>query len=158
MNTFLFTVTVVSLFFYNIAQAVVLFLTPRRFRKKKDITGQKILITGAGSGLGRHLAIEFSRHATSLILLDINKKALQDTARLLDPKSRVFIYECDITNRKMMYAVANIIKIDVGDVDILVNNAGVVNGQCLLDLQDEKVTKTVEVNALSHFWVSNAFI
>lgn len=155
MNIFLIGITLASIFIYNVIQSFFLLLIPRRFRRKKAITGQKVLITGAGNGLGRQLAIKFSKHSTCLILLDIDKKALEETAKIVDSSSRVFIYECDITNRKTVYAVADKIKDDVGDVDILINNAGVVCGKSLIDLPDEKIVKTMEVNAISHFWVSD---
>lgn len=158
MNVFLIILVLVSLFIYNVIQSVFLLLTPRRFRRKKDITGQKILITGAGNGLGRQLAIQFSKHATCLILLDINKVALKETADSIDSSSRVFIYECDVTNRKMVYAVAKKIKDDIGDVDILVNNAGTVCGKSFIDLPDEKILKTMDVNAISHFWLCKSFL
>lgn len=154
MNLFLVVITLASIFIYDVIQSFFLLLIPRRFRRKKDITGQKVLITGAGNGLGRQLAIKFSKHSTCLVLLDIDKKALEETAKLVDSSSRVFIYECDITNRKIVYAVADKIKGDVGDIDILINNAGVVCGKSLIDLPDEKIVKTMEVNAISHFWVS----
>lgn len=158
MNAFLIALTISSLFIYNVIQTVFLLLIPRRFKKKKDITGQNVLITGAGSGLGRQLAIELSSHTTCLLLLDIDIKALQQTKTLLEPCSSVFIYECDITDRKMVYKVADDIKRDVGDVVILINNAGVVCGMNLLDLPDEQIIRTIEVNALAHFWICKSFL
>ena len=44
-------------------------------------------------------------------------------------------------------------KKEVGDVDILVNNAGIVSGKSLLELTDEQIEKTFEVNVMAHFWV-----
>lgn len=158
MNPFLIVMTLITLFICDVIQSFFLLLTPRRFRRKKEITGQKVLITGAGNGLGRQLAIKFSKHSTCLILLDIDKKALEETAEMVDSSSRVFIYECDITNRKTVYAVAEMIKDDVGDIDILINNAGIVCGKSLIDLPDEKIVKTMEVNVISHFWVSDTLI
>lgn len=45
------------------------------------------------------------------------------------------------------------VKKEVGDVDILVNNAGIVSGKSLLELTDEQIEKTFEVNVMAHFWV-----
>lgn len=157
MNTFLIIVNLVSLFIYNVFESVFLLLTPRKLRRRKNLAGEKVLITGAGSGLGRQIAIQFSKHSTCLALLDINKEALKETAELIDSCSRVFTYQCDVTNRKLVYGVAEKIKDDIGDVDILVNNAGVVCGKSLIDLPDEEIMKTMEVNVISHFWVSCAF-
>jgi len=46
------------------------------------------------------------------------------------------------------------VKTEVGRVDILVNNAGVVTGRKVLDCSDALMKKTMDINALSHFWVS----
>ncbi|GBM05841.1 Short-chain dehydrogenase/reductase family 16C member 6 [Araneus ventricosus] len=130
------------------------FLIPRCFRRKKTITGQTVLITGAGSGVGRQLAIEFSKHSVCLVMLDVNRSSLILTEKLLNPGSRTFIYDCDVSDRERVYQVARDIKEQVGKVDILVNNEGIVSGKGLLEIPDEKIEKTMQVNSLSHFWVS----
>lgn len=154
MVQFYWVFTYLLLIFYHLATSVLTFFIPKSMRKK-NIRGQRVLITGAGSGLGRELAIEFSKHAACLILVDINRQSLLQTEKLLDRCSPVFIYVCDVTDYKKVYEMAEKVKKDAGDVDILVNNAGVVNGKYLLDLPEEKIVKTMEVNALAHFWVSN---
>jgi len=45
------------------------------------------------------------------------------------------------------------IKNDIGFVDILINNAGIVTGKSILDLEEEAVFRTFNVNVISHFWV-----
>ena len=140
---------------YSITSSFILFFVPRFLRPKKSIKGQRVLITGAGSGVGRELAIEFSKHATTLILVDINRPALLQTEKLLDRCSPVFIYDCDVSDYKKVYEMAKQVQKDAGDVDILVNNAGIVNGEFLWDLSEENIIKTMGVNALAHFWVSS---
>ncbi|GFW01993.1 hypothetical protein TNCV_1148731 [Trichonephila clavipes] len=147
----------VPLVLYETLKAIVLSFVPRRFKPKKDITGQNILITGAGSGIGRLLAIEFSKHAVCVVMLDLNKSSLIETEKLLHPSTRTFIYECDVSDRNQVYKVAKSIKEEVGKIDILVNNAGIVSGKGILNIPDEKIVKTVEVNSLAHFWVSNYY-
>lgn len=56
-----------------------------------------------------------------------------------------------------MYKYAALAK-DVCSVDILINNAGIVCGETLLDIPDEMIEKTFQVNILSHYWVSNILI
>lgn len=46
------------------------------------------------------------------------------------------------------------VKREVGDVSILVNNAGIVTGKKFIDAPDSLIEKTVEVNTMAHFWVS----
>ncbi|CAL1279356.1 unnamed protein product [Larinioides sclopetarius] len=138
------------------------FLIPDRFlcKRRKDISGQIVLVTGAGSGLGRLLAIEFSELDAIVVLVDINKNGMNETKSLMNSlaSSRTFIYHCDISDRDRVYQVARDIKEQVGKVDILVNNAGNVSGKRFLEIPDEEIEKTVHVNALSHFWMGKAFL
>ncbi|CAL1279353.1 unnamed protein product [Larinioides sclopetarius] len=160
------------------------FLIPDRFlcKRRKDISGQIVLVTGAGSGLGRLLAIEFSELDAIVVLVDINKNGMNETKSLMnslakayvyeyinengmnEPKSlmnplaKAYVYECDVSNRQKVYEVAKRVKAEVGKVDILVNNAGNVSGKRFLEIPDEEIEKTVHVNALSHFWMGKAFL
>lgn len=53
----------------------------------------------------------------------------------------------------MVYKHADLVK-DISSVEILINNAGIVCGQTLLDLPDDMIEKTFQVNIISHYWVS----
>ncbi|XP_035205418.1 epidermal retinol dehydrogenase 2-like [Stegodyphus dumicola] len=143
---------------YLYVQAIFRKMFFSRFKKNIDLTDKTILITGAGSGVGRSLAIEFSKFSTCLVLVDINKSSLLDTEKLLNRISRVFVYQCDVSKREEVYKMARIVKDEVGKVDILINNAGIVIGKRFLDLPDEGVEKTFAVNILSHFWMCKAFL
>ena len=54
-----------------------------------------------------------------------------------------------------MYETASKVKLDVGDVDILVNNAGVVTGKDFFSCSDSEIEKTMNVNLMAHYWVSD---
>lgn len=148
---------VIALIFKSIA----LFFVPGSLRYK-DIKGSDVvLITGAGSGLGRQFAIKFAElGCKKLILWDINEPGLQETKSLVEsPKyeSRAWIYVVDVTHRTQVYEYAERVKRDLGNcstVTYLINNAGVVAGNNILDLKDDSIIRTFEVNAISHFWVS----
>ncbi|CAG2107915.1 unnamed protein product [Medioppia subpectinata] len=129
-----------------------------RFKSVKD---KLVLITGGGSGLGRALAIRFAKQGANVIVWDINKSGLNETVELVraaNPEVIVGSYECDITERHLVYETAAKVKRDVSAIDILVNNAGVVNGKNLMDIPDEKIIQTFQVNAISHFWTVKAVL
>ena len=67
---------------------------------------------------------------------------------------KAYSYQLDVTDRLKVYALAEQIKREVGDVIMLVNNAGIVTGKKILDAPDHLMVKTMEVNTISHFWVS----
>lgn len=78
-------------------------------KRKKDVAGEIVLITGAGSGLGRLLALHFASHGAILVLWDINQEGNLETCRLAKEKGavKVFTYKCDCSNRKEVYRVAD---------------------------------------------------
>ncbi|CAN9502912.1 unnamed protein product [Ophioblennius macclurei] len=157
MNFILDTLRVILLsFWYNIEAFIHLFV-PRR---RKSVAGEVVLITGAGSGIGRLMAQEFAALGTSLVLWDINQDGMKETAQLAREcgAAKVRCYLCDCSNRSEVYRVADQVKREVGDVDILVNNAGIVTGKKFIDAPDSLIEKTMEVNTMAHFWTYKAFL
>lgn len=137
-------------------KSIFMLFVPNSLRYK-NIEDDVVLITGGGSGLGRSLAVTFARHgAKKIVLWDINDDGMKETKSLVEsPKfnSKCWIYVCDVSDRHKVYEMANYVKRDVGTVTILVNNAGVVSGSNILDLKDEQIIRTFEINSLAHFWV-----
>ena len=125
--------------------------------RRKDVSKEIILITGAGSGIGRQLSIKFARLGATIVLWDINKSANDAVAEEINCKkpNKAFPYQCDCSKREEIYKVAEQVKKDVGDVTILINNAGVVSGKNFKDTPDDKIELTFKVNSIAHFWVSH---
>ena len=71
----------------------------------------------------------------------------------VDNGGKAYSYHLDVTDRHKVYALAETIKSDVGEVTMLVNNAGIVTGRSFMECPDELMVKTMEVNTISHFWV-----
>lgn len=148
-----------ALVLYYIAEAIVLKFVPRRYRSRKSIDGETVLVTGAGSGLGRLLAVRFAKHGARLVLWDIDRNGNEETARLIKAAGGdAWAFTCNVADSKTVYETAARVKDTVGRVDIVVNNAGVVSGKKLMDISDEMVAKTFQINVLSHYWVVKAFL
>ena len=149
------TFTTLGTVLWHILRAIVLCFLPST---KKDVKDEIVLITGAGSGLGRLMAMRFAALGSVVVCLDINEEANKATADEIKSKNeKAFAYTCDCSKREDMYRVAEEVRSDVGDVTILINNAGIVSGKRFLEIPDESIQKTFEVNTLAHFWVSVQF-
>lgn len=106
MNAVADTAVFFAKFLYYFLESLVFKVIPK---KKKDVAGEIVLITGAGSGLGRLLAMHFASHGAILVLWDINQEGNMETCRLAKEKGgvKVFTYKCDCSNRKEVYRVAD---------------------------------------------------
>ncbi|KAM4811619.1 estradiol 17-beta-dehydrogenase 11 [Urocitellus parryii] len=143
------------LFIFYLESFVKLFIP----KKRKSVTGEIVLITGAGHGIGRLTAYEFAKLKSKLVLWDINKHGIEETAaecRKLGAQAYSFVVDC--SNREDVYNSANKVKTEIGDISILVNNAGIVYTSDLFSTQDPQIEKTFAVNTLAHFWTTKAFL
>ncbi|XP_077157064.1 estradiol 17-beta-dehydrogenase 11-like [Paroedura picta] len=141
---------------YSYLEAFVKFFIPA---KRKSVSGEIVLITGAGHGLGRATAYEFAKRCCKLVLWDINKHDIEQTAaecRRLGATVHAFIVDC--SKKEEIYGTAQKVKKEIGDVSILMNNAGVITPTDLLSTEDYEIQKMFEVNILAHYWTSKAFL
>jgi len=91
----------------------------------KNLKGKVIAITGAGSGIGRSLAMQLALYGSDLSLSDIDEKGLKETKELLSKDIKVSSYLVDVANREQVYAWAEDTIKHHGHVDCIINNAGV---------------------------------
>lgn len=89
----------------------------------KDFRDKVVVVTGAGSGIGRALALDFHNRGARLALNDFDEKGLKATEELIDKDvySEVF----DVSKKEAMFAFAENVAHHFGQVDIVINNAGV---------------------------------
>ncbi|MDQ0646230.1 all-trans-retinol dehydrogenase (NAD+) [Microbacterium natoriense] len=118
-------------------------------------TGSHVLITGAGSGIGRLMAIGAARRGARVTIWDLSEERgtkVRDEIRSFGGQAQV--RTIDITDRAAVDAAAA----DTGTVDILINNAGIVTGKRLLDSDPDAIQRTFAVNTLSLYWMTRAFL
>ncbi|XP_061439055.1 estradiol 17-beta-dehydrogenase 11-like [Rhineura floridana] len=156
MNLLLDLLWLVVIIIYSYLEALGKLFIPV---KRKSVNGEIVLITGAGHGIGRLTAYEFAKRQSKLVLWDLNKHGVEETAercRGLGATAHAFVVDCSL--KEEIYSAAEKVKRDIGDVSILVNNAGVVATADLLSTQDKQIQKTFEVNVLAHHWTTKAFL
>uniref|UniRef100_A0A8B9M0I7 Estradiol 17-beta-dehydrogenase 11 n=1 Tax=Accipiter nisus TaxID=211598 RepID=A0A8B9M0I7_9AVES len=156
MNPFLDLLLFLATLIYSYLEAFVKLFVPV---KRKSVSGELVLITGAGHGVGRATAFEFAKRRSRLVLWDINKHGVEETAaecERLGATVQAFVVDC--SKREEIYSAAEKVKKDIGDVSILVNNAGVITAADLLSTQDHQIERMFEVNILAHIWTTRAFL
>ncbi|XP_067887971.1 epidermal retinol dehydrogenase 2 isoform X2 [Heterodontus francisci] len=106
MNFFLETLRMLFLSLYYTLEALVRLVVPVR---RKNVSGEIVLVSGAGSGIGRLIALEFARLHATLVLWDVNEEGNNETARLARERgaSRVHTYLCDCSKKTSVYEIAD---------------------------------------------------
>ncbi len=90
----------------------------------KSFKRKVAVITGAGSGIGRALAMQLAREGARLALSDINEDAVAQTIADLPRTTDAHGYVLDVSSRDAVFAHAEQVRSDFGAVHLLFNNAG----------------------------------
>ncbi|MFT4289007.1 SDR family NAD(P)-dependent oxidoreductase [Nocardioides sp.] len=101
----------------------------------KSLKDKVVVVTGAGSGIGRALAINLARRGALLALSDVNQQGLDETASLLPAGTSVHTALLDVADRAAFTAYAAEVIEHFGGVNVVVNNAGVALSGRVADLE-----------------------
>jgi NAD(P)-dependent dehydrogenase (short-subunit alcohol dehydrogenase family) len=92
----------------------------------KKFPRKRVVITGAGSGLGRAIALEFAKLNWKICVSDIDTQRAGETAELVSQSGgHPIILKCDVTRHEELEDMADALTKQWGGVDIVINNAGV---------------------------------
>lgn len=102
----------------------------------QEFRGKTAVVTGAGSGIGRALALAFAHQGMKVALADLDGEALEETAALIasrSPTSETMARTCDVSRGDEVTGLADAVFGQWGQVDVLCNNAGVFVGGLIWD-------------------------
>ncbi len=117
----------------------------------KSLAAKNIVITGAGSGIGRLMAHRLAGEGAHLALIDIRKTAAETVREELSEVGvTIHIYKCNIADDDDVAATVAMIQQDFDRVDILINNAGIVTGKSVSELTLSEIRNTMNVNFFGH--------
>ncbi len=125
----------------------------------KSFGGKVAAITGAGSGMGRTLAVSLARRGCHLAVSDVNEVGLAETVKLAETHGvKVTSQKVDVSKREQVYAWADEVVRDHGRCNLIFNNAGVAHGATLEGISYEDFEWIVGINFWGVVYGTKAFL
>jgi NAD(P)-dependent dehydrogenase (short-subunit alcohol dehydrogenase family) len=124
------------------------------------VSGKVIVVTGAGSGMGRELALELLHRGARVAAVDLNAEALEHTAALAASRSQsLACFTVNITDRAAVEALVQKVQERFGAVDGLINCAGIIQPFVkLIDLDVSVIERVFDVNFRGTLYMIKAFL
>ncbi len=123
----------------------------------KPLGGKVALVTGAGRGIGREIALRLARDGASIVVHYSGSKvgADQTVAEIEGLGGAAVAYQADIAKRQDVAALFQSIDRDPGRLDIVVNNSGVSGSGGLADLNDADVEAIFGINVFGPLYIAS---
>jgi NAD(P)-dependent dehydrogenase (short-subunit alcohol dehydrogenase family) len=121
------------------------------------LAGQTTLITGGGTGLGRAIALAFSREGAAVAVAGRRMEKLKEVAREIEKQGgQALAVTCDVTQSKDTQRAVRETVARFGRLDVLVNNAGAVHVSTVESIPEEEWDHIMLVNLKGPFLMSRA--
>lgn len=115
------------------------------------------VVTGAGSGLGQHIALILAKNAYTVYGTAFNQQEIDQLYQL--SQGQVILKLCDITQQNEIDAFANFVKIQTeNQLEVLINNAGILTPGPIEIIPIESIFKEFDVNTFGLIRIVNAFL
>lgn len=128
------------------------------------VANKVIVVTGAGSGMGRELVLELLRRGAKVAAADINPDSLAETARIaaaedVSAEKRLATFTLNVTDKAAVEALPGQVEERFGQVDGVINNAGIIQPFVRLnDLTYEQIDRVLDVNFRGVLYMTKAFL
>ncbi len=122
-----------------------------------QLQGQVALITGAGRGIGKAIALRFAREGADIAVVDLNGEWAQATGEEIKGLGRrVFVKTADISDYDQVQVVVREAVGALGKLDVLVNNAGIGKAQPFLEITKENWERHLYIHLFGTFYCAQA--
>jgi len=121
-----------------------------------DMKGKSVIITGAGRGIGRAVALDMARAGASVFVNALDQESLDgvlDEVRRESTGGKCAGYVCDVGSRENVERMYDHMVAELGGVDVVVNNAAICYAKPFLQYDDEWWDENVRVNLSSVYYM-----
>lgn len=123
-----------------------------------NLKGKIALVTGAGQGIGREIALALARNGAEVVVTDVSDKIFEVGKEIESVGTKAFPVKCDVTDAKEAVAIEEKVLAKYERIDILVNNAGIYPQKPFLEMTMEEWNKVLSVNLNGVFHCTKAVI
>ena len=123
-----------------------------------NLEGQLALITGAGRGIGKTIALKLSRSGADIAFTDLDPEIEGLSSEVEALGRKCWAYQVDVTRADLVEEMTSAIVAETGRIDILVNNAGITQDNLMLRMKPEQWSKVIDVNLNGVFLVTRSVL
>lgn len=118
-----------------------------------SITGKVALVTGAGRGIGRGIALRLAQDGADIAIVDLNEESMAAVAREVEQLGRkATTFKADVSDRQQVYAAVNHAEQQLGGFDIMINNAGIAQVNPISEVTPQEVSMIYKINVEGTLW------
>ncbi|NLW88832.1 MAG: SDR family oxidoreductase [Clostridiaceae bacterium] len=112
-----------------------------------DLKDKVMIVTGAGSGMGRELTLQLARKGVKVAACDINEETLAETKTLVSDPALIKTYVLDVSDSAKVTEFPKKVKSDFGNLHGIINNAGIIQPFVkFMDLSEKSIDRVMNIN------------
>ena len=123
-----------------------------------NFNGQTALITGAGRGIGKTIAVKLAESGLDIAIADMNPVSDDVLREIEEYGTKCLAFQLDVTDFESVESVVKKIIDETGGIHILVNNAGITQDNLFMRMKPEQWSQVIDVNLNGVFHVTKAVI
>ena len=123
-----------------------------------NFNGQTALITGAGRGIGKKIAVKLAESGLDIAIADMNPVSDDVLREIEEYGTKCLAFQLDVTDVESVDSVVKKIIDETGGIHILVNNAGITQDNLFMRMKPEQWSQVIDVNLNGVFHVTKAVI
>src|SRR5262245_46146259 len=114
---------------------------------RRSLSGLRVLVTGASSGIGRELVLQLAREGARVVAMARREERLRELAEQVQREGHTLhVVAGDVTDPQARSRALDVCREKLGGLDSLVNNAGIGGIGLFADADEERLRKIMEVN------------
>ena len=124
-----------------------------------DLKDMRVLVTGAGRGLGRSVALHLAKCGAALGVVDLDGDAAKETAdEITKAGGKAYAYSGDVSDKASFDAAADAFAREVGGIDTVVNNAMLLRYEPVEKVENDTLDRMLGVGLKAPFWGAQALL